>query len=296
MAVTLDLEMSRNFPTWETVHWDYEKGNLNEPTKQYTVEASRRVKAQGGVLHSFVVGRVLEQEDVGWLKGIAAAGHPLGNHTYDHVNIKATRLDEVQVRFRRAPWLVSGRKPAEVIAENIRLTTAAMRERLGVTACGFRTPGGYRNGLADRPDVQAMLQSLGFDWVSSMTPSPGPVTAEAAASSDMLDRIVRAQADAQPRKYPSGLIEVPMSPLSDIHAFRVGRWKLDDFVRSVRAGLAWAIREHACYDLLMHPSCMYVVDPEFRVIDTVLEMVQTAGDAAAIVDLRTIALRASQLG
>src|SRR5437660_4166457 len=89
VAITLDLEMSRNFPTWETTHWDYEKGNLNAETKKYTVEACRRVKATGGVLHCFVVGRVFEQENVAWLKEIAQAGHPLGNHTYDHVNVLA---------------------------------------------------------------------------------------------------------------------------------------------------------------------------------------------------------------
>src|SRR5207245_1618409 len=37
IAITLDLEMSRNFPRWEDTHWDYEKGNLNEETKRYTV-------------------------------------------------------------------------------------------------------------------------------------------------------------------------------------------------------------------------------------------------------------------
>src|SRR5262245_57649932 len=44
IAITLDLEMSRNFPTWETTHWDYEKGNLNDQAKAYVVEAARRVK------------------------------------------------------------------------------------------------------------------------------------------------------------------------------------------------------------------------------------------------------------
>jgi hypothetical protein len=34
IAITLDLEMSRNFPTWETTHWDYEKGNLDEPRRR----------------------------------------------------------------------------------------------------------------------------------------------------------------------------------------------------------------------------------------------------------------------
>src|SRR5262245_7832524 len=64
IAITLDLEMSRNFPTWEKTHWDYEKGNLNAETKAYAVEAARRVKDRGGRVHFFVVGRTLEQENV----------------------------------------------------------------------------------------------------------------------------------------------------------------------------------------------------------------------------------------
>jgi hypothetical protein len=129
VAITLDLEMSRNFPTWETTHWDYEKGNLNDATKKYTVEACRRVKAAGGVLHNFVVGRVFEQESSAWLKEIAQAGHPIGNHTYDHVNVKATQAEEIQFRFRRAPWLIDGKSSREVIHENIRLTNAALKTR-----------------------------------------------------------------------------------------------------------------------------------------------------------------------
>src|SRR5438309_9397663 len=88
VAITLDLEMSRNFPTWEQTHWDYEKGNLDDATKRYAVEAARRVKAHGGRIHFFVVGRTLEQENVEWLTELLAEGHKLGNHTYDHVNIK----------------------------------------------------------------------------------------------------------------------------------------------------------------------------------------------------------------
>src|SRR3954453_21133741 len=100
VAITLDLEMSRHYPTWDQTHWDYEKGNLDADTKRYAVEAARRVKARGGRIHFFALGRTLEQEDVGWLREIARAGHPVGNHTYDHVNVKATRPDEIQFRFR----------------------------------------------------------------------------------------------------------------------------------------------------------------------------------------------------
>ena len=72
------------------------------------------------MIHFFAVGRVLEQENVDWLREIHREGHPVGNHTYDHVNVKATRPEDIQFRFQRAPWLIEGKAPAEVIAENIR--------------------------------------------------------------------------------------------------------------------------------------------------------------------------------
>jgi len=43
IAITFDLEMARNFPRWEDTHWDYEKGNLTDEVKHYSVEAARRV-------------------------------------------------------------------------------------------------------------------------------------------------------------------------------------------------------------------------------------------------------------
>ena len=116
IAITLDLEMSRNFPTWDQTHWDYEKGSLDEQTKKYAVEAAKRVKAHGGRLHFFAVGRVFEQANVDWLKQLAQAGHPIGNHTYDHVNVKARKQEEIQFRFNRSPWLIEGKRP-ELLVE-----------------------------------------------------------------------------------------------------------------------------------------------------------------------------------
>jgi hypothetical protein len=31
IAITLDLEMSRHYPTWDQMFWDYEKGNGKRP-------------------------------------------------------------------------------------------------------------------------------------------------------------------------------------------------------------------------------------------------------------------------
>jgi peptidoglycan/xylan/chitin deacetylase (PgdA/CDA1 family) len=291
IAITLDLEMSRNFPTWEQTHWDYEKGNLNAETKKYTVEACRRVKAHGGVLHCFAVGRVLEQEDVGWLQEIVQAGHPVGNHTYDHVNVKALKPEDLQFRFRRAPWLLQGKAPREVIAENIRLTSAALKTRIGIEPAGFRTPGGFANGLADRPDLQQLLLDLGFAWVSSKYPGHRLGEPGQEPTAAVFESIVQAQPAAQPFAYASGLVEIPMSPISDIGAFRGGRWPLEAFLKALRLGVEWAIEQRAVFDFLGHPSCLYVTDPEFRAIELICNLVRKAGARAALVDLGTIAQR-----
>ena len=296
IAITLDLEMSRNFPTRETTHWDYEKGNLNDESKRYTVEAARRVKAQGGVLHSFAVGQVFEHESVDWLQKIVQGGHPVGNHTYDHVNVLAAEREKIQFRFQRAPWLIEGRSISEVIRDNVSLCTLAMRERLGVNPAGFRTPGGFSNGIAERPDLQRLLLDLGFRWVSSKYPRHTIGEAGKEPSSSVYQAIAAAHADAQPFTYPTGLVEIPMSPPSDINAFRNGRWRLEWFLEALRDAVTWAIENQGVFDFLGHPSCLYVTDPEFRAIELICKLVNEAGDRAALVDLDTIGRRVRMQG
>ena len=289
IAITLDLEMSRNFPTWSDTHWDYEKGNLDASTKAYTVEACRRVKAAGGVLHCFAVGRVFEQENVDWLREVVKMGHPVGNHTYDHVNVLATRAQDLQFRFQRAPWLLEGRTPADAIRDNIRLASAAMTTRLNVDPVGFRTPGGFSDGLRNRPDIRKILRELGFAWVSSLYPSHKNSRPMGEPDHEVYESIIEAQSAAQPFVYPDGLIEVPMSPISDIGAFRNGRWQLSSYLKAVRLGVEWAIEHRAVFDFLAHPSCLNVTDPDFRAIKLICDLVRKAGDRAKVVGLETIA-------
>jgi len=291
VAITLDLEMSRNFPNWEDTHWDYEKGNLNGDTKRYTLEACRRVKAVGGVVHAFAVGRVCEQDNLDWLKQIAAEGHSVGNHTYDHVNVCARTPAETQFRFQRSPWLVKGQTAEQIIAENIRLTTLALQQRTGIRASGFRTPGGFASGLSDRPDVQKLIQAQGFDWVSSKYPAHPLGEPGQKPDAAVYEALRKAQPAAQPFLYETGLCEIPMSPPSDITVFRTGRWKLDWFLRGVEQGVRWAIENHAVFDFLCHPSCLYAVDPGFHTLDLICDLVGSAGPKVRIVDLNTIARR-----
>ena len=294
IAITLDLEMSAQYPTKDQVHWNYEKGNLNEDTKRYAVEAARRVKQAGGTLHFFVVGRVFEQENTDWLREIVETGHPVGNHTYDHINVKAQKVEDLQFRFRRAPWLVEGRTPHDIVVENIRLTTEAMQHRIGVPLAGFRTPGGFHNGLRDAPETQQLLLDQGFRWVSSLYPSHRAEITDDTSWKAVLADIVAQQQASQPFTYPSGLIEIPMSPVSDVTAFRAHQWKLEQFLEAIQAAVTWTIQNGAVFDFLAHPSCLYVTDPEFRTIDLICDLVRESPDKAEFADLDRIAQRVAE--
>jgi len=295
VAITLDLEMSRHYPRRGMTEWDFQKGSLDTATKEYSVQAARLAEQHGGLIHFFCVGRVLEQPCVDWLKEIAAAGHPIGNHTYDHVNVLATKPDETQFRFRRSPWLIKGMTAAQVIKENIRMTSIGLKERAGIDEQGFRTPGGFTEGLADREDIQQMLLKLGFTWVSSKYPRHKSGSPKQAPTSEVYADIVRAQQEAQPFIYSSGLVEIPMSPISDVTAFRSHYWKLDYFLKAIHQAVEWAIETGSVFDFIAHPSCLVVEDPSFESIKLICELVTKAGDRAEIVALDSIAQRAKRL-
>ncbi|MFO0905029.1 MAG: polysaccharide deacetylase family protein [Pirellulales bacterium] len=291
IAITLDLEMSAQYPRREMTEWNYEKGNLDEDTKRYALEAARRVARRGGVIHFFCVGRVLEQPNIDWLLEIAQLGHPIGNHTYDHINVTAQSASDLQFRFQRAPWLLGGQAIPDAIRENIRLASTALASRGKINVNGFRTPGGFHRGLVDRPDLQAMLLDLGYSWISSKYPAHPAGTPKQPPSDEVYAAIVSAQQEAQPFVYPSGLVEIPMSPISDVTAFRTHYWKREYFLRAIGASVDWAIETGGAFNFLAHPSCLVVEDPGFETIDLICDRVAQAGTRAQLVGLDKIAAR-----
>lgn len=83
-----------------------------------------------------------------------------------------------------------------------------------------------------------------------------------------------------------------MSPISDVTAFRSNCWKLEWFLKAVRLAVEWAIETGGVFDFLAHPSCLVVEGPKFESIRLICDLVQQAGEKAALVDLGTIARRA----
>jgi peptidoglycan/xylan/chitin deacetylase (PgdA/CDA1 family) len=288
ISLTFDCEMAAHYPTWDQVEWNYRKGDLDDATRAYALGAARRVAAAGARMHFFVLGSTFEQSDISWLEEIRDTGHAIGNHTYNHVNVKATELSQVQFRFERSPWLGLGRTPAQLIADDIHLCTLAMRERLGIAPNGFRTPGGFNDGLRGRPDIQNMLLSFGFSWVSSQY-ARHPVRPETGAPQHGEMEAIVAQQVVQPFIYPTGLVEVPMSPPSDVTTMRTGRWSLEHFRTGVLSSLSWCIEHGKGWDFLSHPSALGVVDPDFEIIDLILDTVGAAGSRARIATLDVVA-------
>jgi hypothetical protein len=139
-----------------------------------------------------------------------------------------------------------------------------------------------------------MFVDLGYQWISSKYPqhlygepmqAPGP---------EVYESIVQAQQQSQPFVYPNGLVEIPMSPISDVGAFRSTFWKLEYFLKAIRLGVEWAIANRAVFDFLAHPSCLVVEDPGLETIKLICDLARQAGDRAAIVGLGAVAKRVSQ--
>ena len=91
---------------------------------------------------------------------------------------------------------------------------------------------------------------------------------------------------------PSGLIEIPASPLGDVFSFRERKWKLGEWLRMIEKNVQWTIKNRAVYDFFAHPSILYVEDPEFRAIELLCRLDSESKGKAAIVDMDTVALRA----
>jgi hypothetical protein len=100
-----------------------------------------------------------------------------------------------------------------------------------------------------------MLQKMGYTWVSSKYPAHPLGTVGQPPDREVIGAIVAAQAQSQPFVYRSGLIEVPMSPMSDVTALRSGRWPLESFQGAVRSSVTWAIKRRAAFCFLAHAAC-----------------------------------------
>ena len=138
-------------------------------------------------------------------------------------------------------------------------------------------------------DIQQLLLDAGFRWVSSKYPPHANSEAMKEPSADVYADIVAKQKEAQPFVYPTGLIEIPMNPISDIGAFRTGRWELEWFLEAIERCVNWAIENKAVFDFLAHPSCLGYRDPDFRAVELICSLVKNSQGKAQLATMDEIA-------
>ena len=85
-----------------------------------------------------------------------------------------------------------------------------------------------------------------------------------------------------------------MCPVSDLIAFRTGRWKLPHFLKAIRTVVSQAIEQQAVFVFLGHPSCLSVTDPHFETVELICDLVNQSGSRAQITDLEAIAQTVSK--
>ena len=260
LSLTFDIEMCTNFPYWSDV-WDHRKGAIDAPTRLHIGKLADLAQELGVRFQWFVLGAAVEADDIAYLQRLVAEGHAVGNHTYHHVNVKAQRFEDLQVVYNHDPSKLQGAAtPFDVVADEISATSDLIERHLGARPRGFRTPGGFGNGLHDAPTVQHLLQSQGFAHCSSHYDCPLPT--ERPFAWETMERGVGESVRAlQPYRYPNGLLEIPMMGISDIHAYRVRDLDRGEFTRLLEHGIEVAAQEDLAFSILMHPQVQACRDP-----------------------------------
>ncbi len=269
VCLTFDLEMNSNFPYW-TSYWDDKKGAIDTDTKKYVQSMNAVASEFDALLHYFIVGSALEDENLDYLHETVAGGHGIGNHTYSHCNIKAKSYEDVQQIYRQGLVNPESRVPNEVKRWEIQRTNSLIKDKLHAEVSTFRSPGGFDNGLHDVPDIRDILSEEGFSLVSSRYISY--LAEDSSPTAEELGDCFRKSVDTlKPYRYPDGLIEAPLAGMTDVEAFRLQKVDLGYFLEATRVGINTAYENGIFFTNTCHPSVLASMDPHLRWLRLVFE-------------------------
>jgi peptidoglycan/xylan/chitin deacetylase (PgdA/CDA1 family) len=281
MVLTFDHEMCTNFPYRNSV-WDHRKGQIDEETRAYTIGQNAIAEQYQVNLTYFLVASTLEDTDISYLQQMARAGHEIGNHTYSHVNVTATDVDDLQGIYARQPQLVGQRNPRTVICDELRVANELIKQKLGVKPIGFRTPYGFSDGLDRQLWLRTALREQGFLYASSRY-NGWDLWDERLADASVEDtRLLADLLAAQPYTHSDGLWEYPIATPTDCHVFRPWRWPLHRWIELVKRLIDLSYEHGYLLDLCCHPSILAACDPEHATLATAIEHARSKTDGVWI--------------
>jgi len=170
-------------------------GHLDDRVLAYMLALADQAEAAGARLQFFILGQTLEHP-VDVLVELLRRGHVLDQHTYSHLPLIA--------------------EDTEAVRQEIERTNGLFADTLGFLPEGVRAPGGYRDGLHGHEAAQQIILDAGLRWASThyaTKPPSGKYDVVADKNAYMMMKHM------QPRRYDSGLLEIPMSGYSDRHWF-----------------------------------------------------------------------------
>jgi len=180
VALSYDLEMCAGYQPDGVNH-----GRIIPEIQKYTLDLCEVAEAFDTQLHFFFVGNGFDQT-FDCLKEILERGHVVDNHTFSHLPLLTDDVDKLD--------------------EELSTVNRLFEDRLNWKSTVLRGPGGYQNGLDDRPDNQEVILRNGFKWVSCRFDS-----------TDLQNRdyVLASPSSDTPYAYPTGLIEIPFQGYTD---------------------------------------------------------------------------------
>ena len=288
MVLTFDHEMCTNFPYRNSI-WDHRKGEIDAETRAYTLQQNAIAARHSVKLTYFLVAAALEDADIAHLQQMVRDGHEIGNHTYSHVNVTATSVDDLRGIYASQPARIGEREPRTVIVDEIRAADALIVSKLGVKPSGFRTPYGFTDGLDQQLWLRSALLEQGFTYASSRYYG-WDLWDERLADAGIEDaRLLADLRAAQPYVHADGLWEFPIATPTDCHVFRPWRWSVARWVELVKRLIDLSYEHGLLLDLCCHPSILAACDPDHATITTAIEHARSKPDGIWITTLGEVA-------
>ena len=221
-------------------------GQLNQDIRDYINLLGNRAEDAGVKIQFFLEGNTFEEPaDMAHWKAFAKRGHAMDSHMYYHDSLIRTPVDEVTRQLKKTKNLIE----TELDQKNI----------------GLRGPGGYRNALRGREDVQRAVLDAGIEWVSTQFQYP--------AKPDDDRAWVQRIPDQQPFYYETGLLEIPFAGHQDRSFFDVDMGgsprPVDEWIAYLKQCIDIAYENNLFLALTVHPSTSFKHDPEARYLEEI---------------------------
>ena len=125
------------------------------------------------------------------------------------------------------------------------------------------------DGLRDAPEIQRILLSEGFNFASTQYFVPVRNKTDLKSLEEPIKVSLR---KAQPHRYSSGLVELPIRFMTDVHAFRTLDLDLSTWLELLELAIKYCHENKLVWNFCCHPVFLAVKDPYCHTIKTILEI------------------------